>query len=139
MSAFPLLTQLLDKLMSFGSLPRNWDGGRCEPVDPTAIYKGIQLLETVAISLSPQAVEPLANGRVQFRWESHKGHLILDIVPNRERYVYQIASTNPNEIVAPQEILSHRDLIGVIIRFLDLGENVKPANENKVIRPLPFL
>lgn len=120
MPAFPELNNLYSKTLNLSTLSHpNWDGGACEPISPHSIAKGLQLLEALSVFLAPQSVEPRPNGRVQYRWVNNKGDLLLEIVPERDRYIYQFIpshSTQPNQ---PQPVTSMGDfLYQILIPYL---------------------
>lgn len=116
MAPFPELNNLYSKTLELNKLSHmNWDGGASQPIDPHAIAKGLQFLETLSLFLAPQSVEPKASGRIQYRWVNSKGDLLLEVVPDRERYIYQFIPLNPIQASLPQPVTSMGDFIYQIL------------------------
>lgn len=127
MSAYPHLQTLYQNTLALSELEPNWDGGFCQKVEPSAIYKTLQLLEAIAISLAPASVEPLTNGRVQLRWTNHKADLLLEVIPNRDRAVYQIVSLDVSIASPARELNGMQELLEVLVEFKGLVKRSAPS------------
>jgi hypothetical protein len=120
MAAFPELNNIYGKTLELSNLSyANWDGGACEPIDPHSIAKGLQLLETLSLFTIPQAVEPRPDGRIQYRWRNDKGDLILEVVPHRDRFIYQFIPLYSIQPTQPRPVTSVSEFIyQILVPFL---------------------
>ena len=120
--ADPYLHDVLDRLLGFVGLPRDWDGQGAEPIDETAVATAIGVLRFLIdqaraceFALPRPAVSPSPGGSVGFEWEQDDNVLTIDCRSRYPVHVYQ--SNRDNEIerdvdslpalwVAVQEFLS---------------------------------
>lgn len=135
---FPKLTHVYVQTLELSNLPDNWDRAGASPPFPDGIHRGLRLLEAMSLFLCPHSVEPLPNGRIRYRWIGPKGDLLLDMVPNRERFVYQIVRYE-GIVVPPMEVVSIQAFfMGVLIPYLMPADTQDPSKGSASNRPLTY-
>lgn len=132
-SPFPGLQSIYDTVIGFRALNTNWDGGRACTIDNDAIHRTLGLLETGVTIFQPQSVEPLPTGRIRLRWSNGQGDLTIEIVPHRERYIYQYIPLCGECINPPQEVVGIHGLLTVLIPFLfPILVSASPPSPHKI-------
>lgn len=125
------VSQLVEKIKSFGNLPVGWDTYSGKPATPRAVQTATQLLINGNLDLSGINVVPGSDGSIQFEW--HHGPTSVELRVDRSgMWDISVRTTPPSIGEELAEAQRHAKVLGKAC--VGLMNNGKPDCKDHELR-----